>query len=81
MLTMRSVADDVRMMYTPADDMRMMYMPADDVPDDVPDDICHPPAKSPMKSHSCVVCTSSACHLHIIRMSSTQDFSSQTISS
>ena len=75
MLTMRNAADDVQMMYTPADDVQMMYPPVDDVPDDVPDYICHPPAKSPMKSHSRVVhilsacrpniiCMSSACHLH-----------------
>ena len=35
-------------------------------PDDVPDDICHPPAKSHPKSHSRVICTSSARHLHEI---------------
>ena len=39
-------------------------------PDDVPDDICHPPAKSHPKSHSCVICTSSAHHLQVICMSS-----------
>ena len=38
--------------------------------DDVPDDICHPPAKSPMKSHSRVICTSSACCPHVICTSS-----------
>ena len=43
---------------------------ADDIPDDVPDDICHPPAKSPMKSHSHVIHTSSACHPHVICVSS-----------
>ena len=31
-----------------------------------PDDICHPPAKSHLKSHSCVIRTSSACHPHEI---------------
>ena len=66
MLTMRSSVDDVQMTYVPADDVQMTYLPADDVQmtylpaDDVPDDICHLPAKSPMKSHSCVICTSSA---------------------
>ena len=64
--------DDVRMTfwmtYMPADDMWMMYLPADDVPDDVLDDICHPLAKSPMKSHSRVICTSSAHRRPVVRM-------------
>ena len=57
---MRSSADDVRMTYTPADNMQMMYSPADDVW--MTYVIWQP--KSPMKSHSRVICTSSACHLH-----------------
>ena len=73
---MRSSADDVWMTYVPADNVRMTYPPADDVlddiptckqhVDDVPDDICHLPAKSPMKSHSRVVHTSSARCPHVI---------------
>ena len=65
---MRSSAEDVRMTYVPAVDMRMTYMPADDVQMTyLPvDDVwmmfwmTHPPAKSPMKSHSRVIRTSSA---------------------
>ena len=30
------------------------------------DDICHPPVKSRPKSHSSVICMSSACHPHVI---------------
>ena len=73
---MRSSADDAWMTYVPADDVQTMYTPADDMQmtyppeDDIPDDICHPPAKSPMKSHS-----------HVIRRSSTRDFNPQNISS
>ena len=37
-------------------------------PDDVPDNICHPPVKSYPKSHSHVICRSSACHPCVVRM-------------
>ena len=83
---MRSAADDVWMTYVPADDVWMTYMPADDVwmtympaddvqmmyppADDILDDICHLPAKSPTKSHSHVICTSSAHRPHIVHTSS-----------
>ena len=68
MLTMRSSADDVRMTYMPADNVRTTYMPADDMwMTYLPvDDICHPPAKSPTKSHSCVICMLSTRRLHEI---------------
>ena len=45
------------------------------------DDICHPPVKSHLKSHSRVVCTSSAHHLHIVHMSSARDFNPKNIPS
>ena len=80
MLTTRSSTDDVRktyvpvddvqMMYTPVDDVWMMYLPADDMQTMFRMTYVHPPAKSPMKSHSCVIRTSSARHLHIVRTSS-----------
>ena len=76
MLTMRNSADDVRMTYVPADNMRMTYMPADDMQMTyLPADnvrmtyvICQP--KSPTKSRSCVVRTSSAHRPHVVCASS-----------
>ena len=64
----RWCVDDICACRQCADDIHACGQHADDVADDVLDDICHPPAKSPMKSHSRVVCMSSTCHLHIICM-------------
>ena len=71
MVTMRSAADDMWMTYPPADDMQMTYPPADDMQmDDVWTTYVIRQPKSPMKSHSCVVHTSSTCRLHVIHTSS-----------
>ena len=73
MLTMRSSADDMWMTYVSADDVRMTYMPADDVwmmyppTDNVRMTYVIRQLKSPMKSHSRVIHTSSASHPHIVR--------------
>ena len=80
MLTMRNSADDVQMTYVPADDMQMMYMPADDMwmtylpADDVRmmfrmTYVIRQP-KSPTKSRSRVICTSSVHRPLVVHMSS-----------
>ena len=59
MVTMRSAADDMWMMYPSADVMRMMYPACRQRADD----ICHPPAQISNE-------VSLSCHPHIVRTSS-----------
>ena len=70
---MRSAADDVQMMYMPADDVHACGRCVDDVRMTY--------VIRQLKSHSCVIHTSSAHRLHIVHASYARDFSSQTISS
>ena len=68
----RWCADDICACRWCADDIHACGQCADHIPacewrvDDVPDDTCHPPAKSPTKSHSRVIRTSSAHRPHEI---------------